>query len=172
VSGSGAILAEHAMAGKIAIRGVIALVAARFVLTMVSYGSGAAGGIFAPLLVIGALGGLAVGSAAHLIAPTWAGHPEVFAVLGMGALLTSHRARAANRNRAHGRADRRIQLHAAAPRKLFRGLRRAEAMNDVPIYEVLRTRAKQRGGSGAELRGFQGAMPPLPEEKTTLYGRL
>jgi len=41
----------------------------RFLLTMLSYGSGSAGGIFAPLLVIGALAGLAVGSAAHWIAP-------------------------------------------------------------------------------------------------------
>jgi CIC family chloride channel protein len=56
---------------------------------MVSYGSGSAGGIFAPLLVIGVFGGLAVGNLAHLIAPVLAEHPEVFAVLGMGAFLTS-----------------------------------------------------------------------------------
>jgi len=30
-----------------------------------------------------------VGTVAHVIAPAWASHPEVFAVLGMGALLTS-----------------------------------------------------------------------------------
>jgi CIC family chloride channel protein len=144
VSGSGAILAEHAMAGKIAIRGVIALVAARFVLTMVSYGSGAAGGIFAPLLVIGALGGLAVGSAAHLIAPTWAGHPEVFAVLGMGALLTSI-VRAPLTGivlmvELTGEYNYMLPLLVSC----FAAYGVAEAMNDVPIYEVLRTRAKQR----------------------------
>ena len=62
VSGSGSILSERALAGEIAIRWVLVLLAARFLLTMVSYGSGAAGGIFAPLLVLGSLGGLAVGT--------------------------------------------------------------------------------------------------------------
>jgi len=50
VSGSGVLLAEHAMAGEIAIRGVVVLVAARSSSPMLSYGSGSAGGIFAPLL--------------------------------------------------------------------------------------------------------------------------
>jgi chloride channel protein, CIC family len=144
VSGSGAILAEHAMAGQIAIRGVIVLAAARFVLTMISYGSGAAGGIFAPLLVIGALGGLAVGSAAHLVAPTWAGHPEVFAVLGMGALLTSI-VRAPLTGivlmiELTGKYDYMLPLLVSC----FAAYGVAEAMKDSPIYEVLRDRAKQR----------------------------
>jgi len=39
--------------------------------------------------VLEALGGLAVGSIAHVVVPAWAAHPEVFAVLGMGALLTA-----------------------------------------------------------------------------------
>ena len=143
VSGSGAILAEHAMAGEVAIRGVIVLVAARFVLTMVSYGSGSAGGIFAPLLVIGALGGLAVGSVAHFIAPVWAEHPEVFAVLGMGALLTSI-VRAPLTGivlmvELTGKYDYMLPLLVSC----FAAYGVAEAMNDVPIYEALRERAKR-----------------------------
>jgi CIC family chloride channel protein len=144
VSGSGAILAEHAMAGEIAIRGVAVLVAARFILTMVSYGSGSAGGIFAPLLVIGALGGLAVGSLAHLIAPVWAEHPEVFAVLGMGALLTSI-VRAPLTGivlmvELTGEYDYMLPLLVSC----FAAYGIAEAMSDVPIYEALRERAKRR----------------------------
>jgi CIC family chloride channel protein len=144
VSGSGAILAEHAMAGEVAIRGVIVLVAARFVLTMVSYGSGSAGGIFAPLLVIGALGGLAVGSVAHLIAPVWAEHPEVFAVLGMGALLTSI-VRAPLTGivlmvELTGKYDYMLPLLVSC----FAAYGVAEAMSDVPIYEALRERAKRK----------------------------
>ncbi len=57
VAGSGGVLAERALIGEIALRWVPVLLLVRFALTMVSYGSGAAGGIFAPLLVIGALGG-------------------------------------------------------------------------------------------------------------------
>ena len=141
VSGSGSILAEQAMAGKIAIHAVVVLAAARFVLTMVSYGSGSAGGIFAPLLVIGALGGLAVGSAAHLVAPAWAGHPEVFAVLGMGALLTAI-VRAPLTGivlmiELTGEYDYMLPLLVSC----FVAYGVAEALNDIPIYEALRQRA-------------------------------
>lgn len=144
VSGSGAILAQHAMAGEVAIRGVIVLVAARFILTMVSYGSGSAGGIFAPLLVIGALGGLAVGSVAHSIAPVWAEHPEVFAVLGMGALLTSI-VRAPLTGivlmiELTGKYDYMLPLLVSC----FAAYGVAEAMSDKPIYEALRERAKRK----------------------------
>jgi CIC family chloride channel protein len=142
VSGSGGLLAGHALAGEFAIRIVIILVAARFVLTMISYGSGSAGGIFAPLLVIGALGGLAVGSAAHAVAPGWAGHPEVFAVLGMGALLTSI-VRAPLTGivlmiELTGEYNYMLPLLASC----FVAYGLAEALRDVPIYEALRERSK------------------------------
>jgi CIC family chloride channel protein len=68
---------------------MLALLAGRFVLTMVSYGCGAAGGIFAPLLVLGSLGGLAMGAGVRALLPNWAEYPEIFAVIGMGALFTA-----------------------------------------------------------------------------------
>ncbi len=89
VSGSGALLSDRAIEGSIALEGVLVLVVARFALLMLSYGSGAAGGIFAPLLVLGSLGGLAVGTAVHGFAPAWAPEPATFAVIGMGALFTA-----------------------------------------------------------------------------------
>jgi CIC family chloride channel protein len=61
----------------------------RFGLTMVSYGCGAPGGIFAPLLVLGALLGLAVGQLAHLALPGAGVHPETFAVVGMAAYFAA-----------------------------------------------------------------------------------
>jgi CIC family chloride channel protein len=144
VSGSGAILAQNALSGEIAIRWVLVLVAARFILTMVSYGSGAAGGIFAPLLVIGALGGLAVGSAAHIVFPSWAGHPEVFAVLGMGAFLTAT-VRAPLTGivlmvELTGKYDYMLPLLVSC----FAAYGIAEAMLSPPIYESLRERMKHR----------------------------
>jgi CIC family chloride channel protein len=146
ISGSGALLAERAFTGSIALRWVLVLVAARFFLTMVSYGSGAAGGIFAPLLVIGALGGLGVGIAAHAIIPSWAVHPEVFAVLGMGALLTAI-VRAPLTGivlmiELTGEYDFMLPLLVSC----FAAYGVAEALRDRPIYEALRERGSKGSG--------------------------
>jgi chloride channel protein, CIC family len=149
VSGSGAYLSERALSGEIAIRWVLVLLVARFVLTMVSYGSGAAGGIFAPLLVLGALGGLAVGSAVHAVAPAWAEHPESFAVLGMGALFTSI-VRAPLTGivlmiELTGKYDFMLPLLVSS----FVAYGIAEALRDKPIYEALRERTLPHGGGPA-----------------------
>jgi CIC family chloride channel protein len=79
-----------ALSGRIALSLLPLFIVARFSLTMVSYGSGAAGGIFAPLLVIGALSGLWFGAGVHsLFHSSQSLSPEVFAVLGMGAMFTA-----------------------------------------------------------------------------------
>ena len=145
VTGSGALIAQRALTGEIAIRWVLVLVVARFALTMISYGCGAAGGIFAPLLVIGALGGLAVGSAAHGLVPGLAVHPEIFAVLGMGALLTAI-VRAPLTGivlmiELTGKYDFMLPLLISC----FAAYGVAEALRDQPIYEALRERAKHSG---------------------------
>ena len=61
----------------------------RFGLTMLSYGCGAPGGIFAPLLVLGALLGLAVGHLASLALPGAIVHMETFVVVGMAAYFAA-----------------------------------------------------------------------------------
>jgi CIC family chloride channel protein len=142
VSGSGAYLTSRALDGQIAIRGVLVLLAARFVLIMVSYGCGAAGGIFAPLLVLGALGGLAVGMASHAVAPSWAEHPETFAVIGMGALFTAI-VRAPLTGivlmiELTGKYD--FMLPLLVSSLVAYGI--AEALRDKPIYEALRERGR------------------------------
>ena len=62
---------------------------ARFVLSMACYGTGAPGGIFAPLLVLGALIGLGVGQVTHLLVPHLVPIPAIFAVVGMAAYFTA-----------------------------------------------------------------------------------
>ena len=151
VSGSGGLLAERALAGEFSIRVVLLLIVARFALTMISYGSGSAGGIFAPLLVIGALGGLAVGNTAHALAPAWAGHPEVFAVLGMGALLTAI-VRAPLTGivlmiELTGKYDYMLPLLVSC--LVAYGI--AEGLRDLPVYEALRRRAKHRMAAASAL---------------------
>lgn len=144
VSGSGGLLADRAFAGGIAFRWILVLIAARFFLTMVSYGSGAAGGFFAPILVLGALGGLGVGLVAHALAPAWVAVPEVFAVLGMGALLTSA-VRAPLTGivlmiELTGQYDFMLPLLVSC----FAAYGVAEAMRAEPIYESLRERNRRR----------------------------
>ena len=87
--GGGHTLAESALAGHLLISTIPIWFALRFLLTIFSYGTGTAGGIFAPLLVLGALVGLAVGQIGQSLAPTVITHPGVFAVVGMAAYFTA-----------------------------------------------------------------------------------
>ncbi|WP_263078482.1 H(+)/Cl(-) exchange transporter ClcA [Endozoicomonas sp. Mp262] len=61
----------------------------RFALTMVFYGSGAPGGIFAPMLALGTLAGLFFGYIANALVPELVTSPGVFAIAGMGALFAA-----------------------------------------------------------------------------------
>ena len=87
--GTGGPIIDQALTGKLAIGTVLIFLVARFGLTMASYGSGPAGGIFLPTFVLGALGGLIFGTLAHAVLPGWFPQPQVFVILGMGALFTA-----------------------------------------------------------------------------------
>ncbi len=89
VVGGGHALAELTLAGELALVAVPVWFLVRFLFTTASYGTGAAGGIFAPLLVLGALLGLGIGQICHAIAPEIAPEPGVFAVVGMAAYFTA-----------------------------------------------------------------------------------
>jgi CIC family chloride channel protein len=156
VSGSGAFLSEEALNGGIAIRVVVALLAVRFVLTMVSYGSGAAGGIFAPLLVLGSFAGLVTGSAVHSVMPSWAEYPETFAVISMGALFTAI-VRAPLTGivliiELTGKYDFMLPLLVSC----FAAYGVAEAFRDTPIYEALRERTARREAAGNPKQPLSG----------------
>jgi CIC family chloride channel protein len=60
----------------------------RFALGVVSYAAGTPGGLFAPLLVLGAQSGLLFGAACRFIFPALAIQPQAFALVGMGAFFT------------------------------------------------------------------------------------
>jgi CIC family chloride channel protein len=60
----------------------------RFALGVVSYAAGTPGGLFAPLLVLGAQSGLLFGSACRFIFPALAIQPQAFALVGMAAFFT------------------------------------------------------------------------------------
>jgi len=61
----------------------------RFALGPVSYAAGTPGGLFAPLLVLGAQSGLLFGDYARHWFPNMAGEPISYAVTGMAAFFTA-----------------------------------------------------------------------------------
>jgi chloride channel protein, CIC family len=87
--GGGHGLVEAVLRGQVALAGIPLWFGLRFGLTMASYGCGAPGGIFAPLLVLGALVGLGVGELTHLVLPDAVNHPAAFAVVGMAAYFAA-----------------------------------------------------------------------------------
>ena len=87
--GAGHRLVEHTLGGNVMLPGLVGYFVLRFFLTMLSYGCGAPGGIFAPLLVLGSELGLGVGLVAQRLVPAAVEYPESFAVIGMAAYFTA-----------------------------------------------------------------------------------
>ena len=88
-AGGGHELVEATLAGKVPLAEIPFLFVARFGMTMASYATGAAGGIFAPLLVLGAQIGLAVGEVGQMWMPASVPNAAMFAVVGMAAYFTA-----------------------------------------------------------------------------------
>src|SRR5262245_3823999 len=144
--GSGQSLAETVLTGNMALSAIAIGFLLRFGLTLSSYGTGAAGGIFSPLLVLGALLGLAVGQIAHMVAPALVPQAGIFAVVGMAAYFTSI-VRAPLTGvvlilEMTGNYEQMLPLLASC----FCAYAVAEYLKDVPIYEALLERdLLQRG---------------------------
>jgi len=68
---------------------LLLLLVVRFIMTMLCYGTGVPGGIFAPMLALGTLLGLAVATGFESFFPGMTLHPGMLAVAGMGALFSA-----------------------------------------------------------------------------------
>ena len=124
----------------------------RFFLTISSYATGAAGGIFAPLLALGALLGLAIGQMAHASWPAVVPEPAVFAVVGMAAYFTAI-VRAPLTGivlivEMTGNYNQMLPLLVSC----FCAYAVAEYLKDLPIYEALLERDLSRDGSHVSLK--------------------
>jgi chloride channel protein, CIC family len=149
--GGGHSLAEMTLTGTIALAAIPVWFLVRFLLTISSYGTGVPGGIFAPLLVLGALIGLAVGQVTQMIAPNAAPVPAVFAVVGMAAYFTAI-VRAPLTGvvlilEMTGNYEQMLPLLVSC----FFAYAVAEFMKDLPIYEVLLERDLLHDGDQTNL---------------------
>ena len=146
VVGGGHILAENVLAGSMGLTVIPLLFLVRFGLTVSSYATGTAGGIFAPLLGLGALLGLAIGGLAHELTPHIVAEPGVFAVVGMAAYFTAI-VRAPLTGvllitEMTGSYEQMLPLLVSS----FCAYAVAEYLRDMPIYEALLERDLARGG--------------------------
>lgn len=89
VLGGGHALAMDISRGGFALSALCALLAVKFCFSMVSFGSGAPGGIFLPLLVMGAVTGSIYYNAAGLLFPISHGLLPNFIILGMAGYFTA-----------------------------------------------------------------------------------
>jgi CIC family chloride channel protein len=87
--GGGQWVAERVLGGTMAVTlsSLLILLVAKFVLSVVSYGSGAPGGIFAPMLLLGALLGAAFAKGISAAWPSMKDQEQALAVLGMAAIF-------------------------------------------------------------------------------------
>lgn len=93
IAGGGHHTAEIVASGDLAVmasplRYLFLLLIGKYLLTLLSYGAGVPGGVFAPMLAMGAFLGLTFGQISRLVFPDAGINSAAFAVLGMAALLT------------------------------------------------------------------------------------
>jgi CIC family chloride channel protein len=73
--------------GEMAIRLAALLIVLKLITVVASSGTGNAGGIFAPVLFIGAMLGGTIGGVSHMLLPNHTASPGAYALVGMGALF-------------------------------------------------------------------------------------
>lgn len=87
--GGGYLIINQALTMSPTIGVLCLLIVVRFFMGMLSYSSGVPGGIFAPILALGTLLGVAAFHVLNYIFVDFSVHPAMFAVAGMGALFAA-----------------------------------------------------------------------------------
>ena len=116
----------------------------RFGLGAVSYAAGAPGGLFAPLLVLGAQSGLLFGSACRLAFPHLDIQPEGFAIVGMAAFFTGVVRAPITGIALVIEMTGNVTLLLPMLGACFAAMLVPTLLRDKPIYEVLREYARHR----------------------------
>jgi len=138
--GGGESVASAILASSPAAAGLAVLFVARFFVGPFSYAAGTPGGVFAPLLAMGATFGALFAQLANVLQPAWNLSPTVFAVVGMAAMFTAVvRAPLTGAVLAiemTGRADCALAMLVAS----MAAAAFATAVGSEPIYDTLRKR--------------------------------
>jgi CIC family chloride channel protein len=147
--GGGDLITQRILRGSPSLTALAVILAVRFALGPVSYAAGTPGGLFAPLLVVGAALGLVLGNGGHALLPEGVPFPVAVAVVGMAAFFT-----AVVRSPVTGIVL--ITEMTASFTLLLPMLTACAAamvvptlLGDPPIYDSLRERALRSGGRGA-----------------------
>ena len=87
--GTGHVLTTTMLAGDLGAAALVGIFVVRFALTLVSYGCGAPGGVFAPMLILGGALGLAIAAVAGAVLPLTPNDVRAVAVVGMAAYFAA-----------------------------------------------------------------------------------
>jgi CIC family chloride channel protein len=141
--GGGDAITQRALTGDLELALLPAVFLLRLTLGAISYAAATPGGLFAPMLVLGAVPGLGFGLVAERLFPTLGLQPEAFALVGMAALFAGVvRAPLTGIVLAMeltGTSNLLLPLLASC----FGAMLVTEALRDPPIYASLRPRAAQ-----------------------------
>ena len=89
IAGGGQAIVERAASGELAMDALAAIIVGKFLFTVASYASGAPGGIFLPMLAIGAAAGCLAGRGFSALGIVEAGYGPNFAIIGMVGFFTA-----------------------------------------------------------------------------------
>ncbi len=159
--GGGNGLTQAILSNRYAVGALLMIFLMRFLIGPWSYAAGAPGGIFAPLLVLGACSGALFAGTLNYFLPTLAFSPVAFAVVGMGALFSaSVRAPLTGVVLAiemTGRVDLTLGLLVAS----LIAMVMAMLLNSEPIYESLKRRMlAQQNLASSQIGGAARAAVP------------
>ena len=141
ITGGGHQIASALLTGEYAPRHLFALALAIFIgklaFTALSYGTGVPGGIFAPILVMGAFLGYAYGIAIHRALPTFGFDNAGYATIGMAGLLAASVRAPLTGVVLIVEMTAEYQLLYALLVGAFMAYATAEMLGDEPVYEAL-----------------------------------
>jgi len=145
--GGGDSITQRTLVGAVTLSFVPFAFLLRFGLGAVSYATGTPGGLFAPLLVLGAQAGLLFGAGCHMLLPHLNMQPEAFAVVGMAAFFAGVVRAPLTGIVLATEMTNTVTLFLPMLAACFTAMLVATLLRDPPIYDALRERSLRAGST-------------------------